>query len=180
MSELDDILYKYRVFRDSQAIVRECLAQESDLLTGTVFFSRTKKESTKALNKLGETIELLAVLDIVAHFESRLSQYIEDTIRSYDKTTLPSSEFASKLQQYIQDNAEKWRFDDKLELFKNEIDQNILTEIKKLYNFRNWIAHGQRTKKSSNYTLEQAKEAIEKFLQAFPLIFVSNTNDPLV
>ena len=180
MSELDDILHKYRVFRDSQAIVRECIAQESDLLTGTVFFSRTKKESTQALKKLGETIELLAVLDIVAYFESKLSQYIEDTIRPYEKAMLPPSGFARKLYQYIQDNAEKWRFDDKLELFKEEIDQHILSEAKKLYKFRNWIAHGQRTQKPSNYTPEEAKEAVEKFLQAFPLLSVSNTNDPLV
>ncbi len=64
--------------------------------------------------------------------------------------------------------------------FKEEIDQNILSEAKKLYKFRNWIAHGQRTQKPSNYTPEEAKEAVEKFLQAFPLISVSNPNDPLV
>ena len=167
MNPFEEIVLRNQLFLESLSVIRECLEREDDLLMETIFSELQKKQSMRLLKEMEATQELLSVFEIVAQFESIVSQYIDQVITS---SMASDDSFTNHLKNDLKENAERWRFDDKLDLFRDVIEPTLLGDIKNLYKFRNWIAHGKRFKKPASFTLLQAKERLEKFLLGASII----------
>jgi len=86
---------------------------------------------------------------------------------------IDTSSFDSRAFSFIRDAAEKKRFTDLLDLYKSKVDSDLIGEVKTIYKYRNWVAHGKRYIKPAEVSgLDPylAFEVLTEFLKEADLI----------
>ena len=133
--------------------------------------------ATMPLNEVKETLLLaeeelkdLTVLSLVSIFEQFLIEYLSELT---DELSQKIDEPLSKETiEYACRNVERWYFKDILDLFKPIVGSQVVGDVKQIYNFRNWVAHGKNHKKKKKVTSvdpETAYERLSEFLNRLKL-----------
>jgi hypothetical protein len=52
-----------------------------------------------------------------------------------------------RLAELTGDSIERWTMTDLLSILRNIVDSTILGQIKQIYEYRNWVAHGKNQNK---------------------------------
>jgi hypothetical protein len=53
----------------------------------------------------------------------------------------------SRLAELTSESIERWTMTDLLSTLRNIVDDNILSQVKQVYEYRNWVAHGKNQHK---------------------------------
>lgn len=65
---------------------------------------------------------------------------------------------------------ERGRFTDILDLFKGTIDSQLVGNVKKAYQYRNWVAHGKKGAKKESMDPLTVYDMLRAFLENMWLI----------
>jgi hypothetical protein len=81
----------------------------------------------------------LTIVSLWATFERHLVQYLQT--KSQKLREIEPSELGVRLQDRLNEDLERWRPDDILDLFKGQVDSNLIGQAKQIKDYRDWIAH---------------------------------------
>jgi hypothetical protein len=93
----------------------------------------------KALRDAKKQAADLAVLALFATFERFVIEHLQTANQSL-AAGYPH-EYSTRLAEKFQSEVEYWRFVEVLNLFKGEVDSDLIGEIKQVKQYRDWIAH---------------------------------------
>lgn len=144
---LDDIFQNYSILKDSSKITKRSITKQiQEIHNKTVFSLMETCKAEKIIDDAVESLDDLMVLSLFAAFERELREYISENIESIkEKVSSPLS--CIILDYAIENEIEKWRTADIIDLFKYCIHINTIGKCKQILDYRNWIAHGKNKNK---------------------------------
>jgi hypothetical protein len=72
--------------------------------------------------------------------------------------------FSRATVEYALRDPERWHFNDILDLYKAFVPADLVGEIKQIYQYRNWVAHGKKPPKPYSIDPKSAYQRLMKFL----------------
>jgi hypothetical protein len=93
----------------------------------------------KALRDARNQAADLAVLALFATFERFVIEHLQ-TANQLLAAGYPH-QYSTRLAEKFQSEVEYWRFVEVLNLFKGEVDPDLIGEVKQVKQYRDWIAH---------------------------------------
>lgn len=142
-----EVVYKaYRVSHESLFVVEYIVRDHIDgvLMPRTGLFNAAREDVETALVNAEKQAADLAVFALFATFE----RYVIERLQAANEllaSGLPSG-YSSKLAEKFKSEVEYWRFDEILDLFKPELDVNLIGRAKQIKRYRDWIAHRNSNK----------------------------------
>ncbi len=113
--------------------------QHEELICRTQFIGAAPEEANAALENAAKQAADLAILALFATFERFVIEHLQSANRllaaGYPK------EYAAKLAEKFESEVEYWRFAEVLNLFKGEVDADLIGQVKQIKQYRDWIAH---------------------------------------
>lgn len=143
MNKLQEIMQWYKLTIESQRITLKILNSSPELVPldsslAEYRLSEAKEILLKAENELND----LTVLSLVAVFEQLVIDYLKDLGM---ETIKKEEEILSKsVLKYALKNSDRWHFKDILDIFKSIISNELVGNVKQVYDYRNWVAHGKK------------------------------------
>lgn len=163
MNELDRIISWYEISMDSQHVVLEILnSSPQSIPKNTVIGSKEQKEVKENLLVAENELNDLTILSLVAAFEQLVLEVTNKIIECNVNNT--KNTLFYQMSKYAFKNAERWHFGDILNLFKSVIDSQIIGDVKQVYKYRNWVAHGKKNRKPLALEPYIAHERLSQFL----------------
>lgn len=142
MNPLDETISWYRVVQANQLLVAHVLSSAPEVVPDVSPFSTlSNAEATRQLERAGSEIDDLTVLALVSFFEQLLLAYVRELAEQI--TAEQTEPVPGVLAEYAFKNAERWRFKEILKLSGSVADASVLERVEKLYDYRNWVAHGK-------------------------------------
>ncbi|MDR1400021.1 MAG: hypothetical protein LBJ41_08885 [Treponema sp.] len=80
------------------------------------------------------------VLALFAAFERELKISVQNAL---SVNLNPQNSMVSRIAELTTDSIERWTMTDLLSTLRDIVDGNILGQIKQVYEYRNWVAHGK-------------------------------------
>jgi hypothetical protein len=80
------------------------------------------------------------VLALFAAFERELKMSVQNVLNT---NLNPQNSMVFRLAELTSDSIERWTMTDLLSTLRNIVDDNILGQVKQVYEYRNWVAHGK-------------------------------------
>lgn len=127
------------------------------------FATLSNAEAMQRLERSGAEIDDLTVLALVSFFEQLLLAYLRELAEQI--TAEQTGPVPRVLTEHAFKNAERWRFKEILKLFGLIVDASLLEKVEKLYEYRNWVAHGKHKRKPVTTDPLDAYEALSLFLE---------------
>ncbi|GAA0189631.1 hypothetical protein [Cupriavidus pauculus] len=137
---LEPVYKAFEVARDSfKVAVRTVREQYEPFIRRTQFVGATPEEAEAALELASQQASDLAVLALFATFE----RYVIEHLQAANERLAAGhpAEYSRKLAEKFKAEVEYWRFDDILDLFKPEVDTDLIGQVKQIKRYRDWIAH---------------------------------------
>lgn len=164
MKPLDEVIDWYQIASDSQRVVSRLLDAPSEFPRDSVFALKPLSEARRLLETAAGELDDLAVLSLASLFEKVLLDHLmlvaERTIR--DHSVEP---FARSVCEYAFEKADRWHFPDVLDLFKSIVGSGVVGDVKQVYEYRNWVAHGRRKLKPLALDPREAYQRLSEFLE---------------
>ncbi len=137
---LDPIYRAFAVASDCFEVAQRTVdKQDEKLIRRTQFVGATRDEATTALTEAAKQASDLAILALFATFERTVIEHLQTAnlllVAGYPQ------EYASALAEKFVKDVEYWKVDDILDLFKGEVDANLIGQVKQIKDYRDWIAH---------------------------------------
>ena len=107
------------------------------MLAGTLL--QAKRNLASAIEASQERSDELVIVALWAEFERFLITYLQDRSRAIGKRR-PKA-LGSALQQFVENEIERWRLKDVLDLFKEIVGGQRMGDAKDVKRFRDWVAH---------------------------------------
>lgn len=148
MKELDSARDAYLTSVDCLAIVSELLMKSRKGATfhGTIFASQLQESAKRLIADARAEIEDLAIVSLVSVFEKVLFSHPKSPLRGkaarQGTTGLSSS----------------------LVHFKSQVESRVYEDAERLWQYRNWVAHGKRYDKPAGADPVSAHACLEEFL----------------
>ncbi|MCY6355267.1 hypothetical protein [Clostridium sp. ZS2-4] len=163
MNELDRIINWYEIAMDSQHVVLEILnSSPQNIPANTVIGSKEPREIKENLLVAENELNDLTILSLVASFEQLVLDFtvkiVEENVGNTENTLF------YQMSKYAFKNADRWHFGDILDLFKSVINPQIIGDVKQVYRYRNWVAHGKKDRKPLALEPYIAHERLSQFL----------------
>jgi len=137
---LEPVYKAFEVARDSfRVAIRTVREQHEPFIRRTQFVGATLEEAETALEEASRQASDLAVLALFATFERFVIEHLQAANERL--ATGHPEEYSRKLAEKFKAEVEYWRFDDILDLFKPEVDTNLIGQVKQIKRYRDWIAH---------------------------------------
>lgn len=165
MSQLDETVAWYRTVKANQLLVSKVLKDHTKVVPETSpFFGLSESEATRMLEESAAEVEDLTVVALVSFFE----QLVIDSLRELTERTETdqTSPMMGALAGFAFRDVERWRFDDILKLFEAPLQDGLLDQVRNIYRYRNWVAHGKRKQKPVVTDPVTAYEALSQFLSS--------------
>lgn len=143
MNKLQEIMQWYKLTIESQRITLKILNSSPELVPLDSSLAEYKlSEAKEILLKAENELNDLTVLSLVAVFEQLVIDYLKDLGR---ETIKKEEEILSKsVLKYALKNSDRWHFKDILDIFKSIISNELVGNVKQVYDYRNWVAHGKK------------------------------------
>lgn len=131
----------YEVLKDSIKVARRSINKEIyGLHNSTIFWGEQKDAMLDRLSGTEEELDDIMVLSLFASFERELRIFIQGIIDAY--TSKPTMTI-EKIMFLATNSIERWAVNDMIEVFSDVIDVNLRGQVKQIYEYRNWVAHGK-------------------------------------
>lgn len=164
MNPLDETMAWYKVVQANQLLVAHTLSHFPETVPdSSLFSSLSDAEAVQQLERSGAEIDDLTVLALVSFFEQLLLAYVRELAEQI--TAEQTEPVPGVLAEYAFKNAERWRFKEILKLFGSVADASVLEKVEKLYDYRNWVAHGKHKLKPVTTDPFDAYGALSLFLK---------------
>lgn len=143
MNKLQEIMQWYKLTIESQRITLKILNSSPELVPLDSSLAEYKlSEAKEILLKAENELNDLTVLSLVAVFEQLVIDYLKDLGM---ETIKKEEEILSKsVLKYALKNSDRWHFKDILDIFKSIISNELVGNVKQVYDYRNWVAHGKK------------------------------------
>jgi hypothetical protein len=139
-SQLEQIWLTYRTTMDSLKVAKKTIKSgELRLLTETRFAGRAVEESTAWLQDSQTASEDFVILSLWVAFERVVIGYIQDK-GSKIREQYPTW-FSRGLYDKYENEVERWKIDEVLDLFKSGINPALIGNAKNIKKYRDWVAH---------------------------------------
>lgn len=150
-------------FRVATRTVR---SQQEEFIQRTQFMGATLDDANTALQDAAKQAADLAILALFATFERFVIEHLQGANRllaaGYPR------QYSSRLAEKFESEVEYWKFGEILNLFKGEVDLELIGQVKQIKQYRDWIAHQnpnkptptQATPETAFYVLTQMIEQI--------------------
>ena len=170
MNELDFVKDWYVISRDSNYEMSRLAKENKNALSEkTIFYTMPVAKVIDSLRIAREEIDDFAILSMVAVFEQKLLSVVEQIYNSiYSDVQKDFADLSGKrelLEFFHEKTLKRWHFEDILELFKNFVDRDFLSQIKSIYKYRNWVAHGKYKNKPTSLDPLTVYEKLSEFLE---------------
>jgi hypothetical protein len=142
---LDPVYKAFAVADDCfKVATRTIQIQHEELIRRTQFLGATPEKANSALEDAARQAADLAILALFATFERFVIEHLQ-TANCLLAAGYPQ-QFASKLAEKFESEVEYWRFGEILNLFKGEVDSDLIGQVKQIKQYRDWIAHQNPSK----------------------------------
>ncbi|PMS37341.1 hypothetical protein B0G57_116106 [Trinickia symbiotica] len=113
--------------------------QHEELIRRTEFIGATPEQANAALDGAVKQAADLAILALFATFERCVIEHLQTANRLF-AAGYPQ-QYSTRLSEKFESEVEYWRFGEVLDLFKSEVDSNLIGQVKQIKQYRDWIAH---------------------------------------
>ncbi|AKC69727.1 hypothetical protein [Pandoraea oxalativorans] len=141
-----EAVYKaYLLSREGLFAVERIASENSDLpISWAGMLSTERKDMGAALVSATRQADDLAVFALLATFE----RYVIERLQMANERLASGhpSGYSRKLAEKFKAEVEYWRFDEILDLFKPELDVDLVGRVKQIKRYRDWIAHRNSNK----------------------------------
>jgi|GEM_PF-3923382 len=135
-------------------------------------FGRAFEESPESFQELRqkplpsvlEQLNEATVVLLYAAFERSLLLHLQDAMFDIlaEKEQQP---WLGELALMLPEKAERWQIREILELFRKQVTSNLIGQMKALYDYRNWLAHGKKGDAPPRILPRDAYARFKSFLQ---------------
>ena len=164
-NQLEQIWQTYRTIMDCLKIAKKTIKKgELQLLTETRFAGSASKQSAVWLQDSQIASSDFVILNLWVTFERIVIGYVQDKgtkIREQHPTW-----FSHSLYDKYENEVERWKIEDILDLFKEGIDGNLIGDAKNVRKYRNWIAHKNPKKPVIPVTPEFAYRILSELVKS--------------
>ncbi|MFM0646605.1 hypothetical protein PQR14_19950 [Paraburkholderia bryophila] len=137
---LDPVYKAFAVANDCfRVVTRTIQNQHEELIRRTQFTGATPEDANIALEDAAKQAADLAILALFATFERFVIEHLQTANRLL-ATGYPQ-QYANRLAEKFETEVEYWRFGEILNLFKGEVDADLIEQVKQIKQYRDWIAH---------------------------------------
>lgn len=134
----------------------------------SVLISFTNTELHQEMNKSNQDLDEMAVVLFWAVFEQNVLDHIGGLLSDIKETP---TDFERIIIDFAKNQAERGRFREILDLFKpNIVSAEVVGDVKQIYNFRNWVAHGKRKARPTSVDPITAYQRLTDFLMQANII----------
>lgn len=162
---LKEAFARYEYLKDAGEIaLRAIKTDDRTLLENTAFSTAVLENTEKPLAALLKSAEEFAIIALWSAFERYLAAYLEEAGACVRKQS--SDSFGELLYDKYIDETERWKPGDVLDLFKKDIDTQLLGLAKQIKRYRDYIAHRNPKKTPTKTDPEIAYAALSRLMQA--------------
>ncbi|HVE09782.1 MAG TPA: hypothetical protein VNE00_21175 [Paraburkholderia sp.] len=137
---LDPVYKAYAVASDCFRVVTRAIRNPSkELIDRTHFDAIDPATVDTAVDIAAQQAADLAVLALFATFERFVIEHLQMANRLL-AAGYPQ-QYSAKLAQKFENEVEYWKFGEVLNLFKGEVDPDLIGQVKQVKQYRDWIAH---------------------------------------
>jgi hypothetical protein len=137
---LEPVFKAFAVSNDCFQVAAHAIQIEHEaLMRRTRFTGATREEANVALADAAKQAADLAILALFATFERFVIEHLQTANRLL-ASGYPR-QYSSKLAEKFESEVEYWRFGEILNLFKGEVDPDLIGQVKQIKQYRDWIAH---------------------------------------
>ncbi|WP_213762837.1 hypothetical protein [Caballeronia sp. dw_19] len=142
--------------------------QHEELIRRTQFIGATPEEANTALEDAAKQAADLAILALFATFERFVIEHLQTANRLL-AAGYPQ-QYSTKLAEKFESEVEYWRFVEILNLFKGEVDSELIGQVKQIKQYRDWIAHQNPNKPTPpQATPETAFDVLTRMIEQIRL-----------
>ncbi|GAB2903372.1 hypothetical protein GCM10027093_45740 [Paraburkholderia jirisanensis] len=137
---LDSVYEAFEVANDCFKVVTRIIhIRRGKRTRRTQFFEAGQRATNAALENAAKQAADLAILALFATFERFVIEHLQTAnhllAAGYPRT------YSAKLAEKFESEVEYWKFGDVLNLFKGEVNPNLIGQVKQIKQYRDWIAH---------------------------------------
>lgn len=137
---IKDLFATYRRLRDCLKIASRAVDTENlRMLEGTEFVGQGKIQAASWIEETRKTVDDLSVVALWASFERYVIEYTQK--RAVPLGATEPLDFGKRLHKKVEDEVERWRADEILDLFKGVIEPQQIGLAKQVKEYRDWVAH---------------------------------------
>jgi hypothetical protein len=142
---LQQVFSTYNLLKDSIKVTKRSINRELDVLhSNTVFFGQREDEMISTISSVEIELDDIMILSLFASFERELRLSIQTIIDSNVQKTNP---FIIRIVELTSDSIERWAMKDIVDTFEEIVNDAIRSQVKQIYDYRNWVAHGKNIDK---------------------------------
>jgi len=134
---LEEIWQSYIATRDSFMIAARAIRYEK-YIGGTSFMGVSKDKAKDKIGLERKGIDDFFILSLWASFEQFVLAHVRNSVELINDIEL---ELAENISKKLDREVDRWKLSDVLDLFKDNIDPNVIGQAKKIKNYRDWVAH---------------------------------------
>jgi hypothetical protein len=166
---LDPVYKAFSVASDCfDLATRMIQIQHRELMRFSQFDSATPDQTNAALDDAERQAADLAILALFATFERFVIEHLRTANRLL-ATGYPHR-YSGRLAQKFRSEVEYWKFDEILNLFKGEVDADLIGQVKQIKRYRDWIAHQNPDKATPDrVTPERAFDVLGRTIEQIRL-----------
>jgi hypothetical protein len=138
----------YQLIRASLNITEQ-IAESSDptikaLYKNIPFWEKSATDFDSQMVSTTTEFKDIMVLALFAAFERELRISVQNVL---SENLNQQNSMVSRLAELTGESIERWTMTDLLSTLRNIVDGNILSQVKQVYEYRNWVAHGKNQHK---------------------------------
>ena len=147
---------------------RTIQVQHEELIRRTQFIGATEQEASAVLQDAAKQAADLAILALFATFERFVIEHLQTANRLLAEGY--PQHYSAKLAEKFESEVEYWRFGEILNLFKGEVDADLIGQVKQIKQYRDWIAHQNPNKPTpTQATPETAFDVLTRMIEQIRL-----------
>src|SRR5216684_6003434 len=137
---LDPIWRAYEIGRDCFKIAKRAVFRQNlQLLNKTDFASVSMRDGAEWIETSRQASDDLTIVSLWATFERHLVQYLQT--KSQKLREVEPRRLGERFRHKLDEEIERWRPNDILDLFKGQVDSDLIGQAKQIKDYRDWIAH---------------------------------------
>lgn len=177
MNPLDEVIDWYKSNLSQQKFFMEIVKNSHKMIDNITVnailmkyeLSSSKKDEIKTqVDKIKNELNDLTIVSLWSIFEAFLNDELKKQADNITKNI--ADPILKNISFYSLKESEKWLKDDVLDLYKVSVDSQLVGDVKEIYNYRNWVAHGKTRNKPFNLEPFIAYQKLTEFLLEAKLI----------
>lgn len=135
----------YELLKDAIKIARRSVRiGDYGLLERTGLVSESPDEMKERFDLAEIELQDVMILSMVASFERELRTGIKD---AFENNTAIGNDTMRRLANLTFDSIERWTVKDMIEAFSTPEHEDLGGQVKQIYDYRNWVAHGRNPRR---------------------------------